>query len=393
MRHIPLIKPYITQEVKDKVIEVLDSGHLTEGPVTRELEKAFKNYIGCSHAIAVTSCTTGLEVALRVLEICPGDEVIVPDYTYPATANVVNIVGATAVIVDVNPDTMLIDYDAVERAITKKTKTIIPVSIFGNPLNYERLNLIKSKNNLKIIEDAACSIGAAYRNSKVGTFADISVFSLHPRKFITTGEGGIITTDNDAWANWMNSYKHFGMGPTKSLSPVIENPSPLMGEVRWGCKTRESIRFDMIGTNYKLSNLQAAVGVVQMQHVDTLLTKRKQLADKYVKLLKDCLSVRIPKITTYGEHSYQSFCVFVEKRDEVIKKMKENGIETQIGTYSLHMHKAFNDNPLVSINGDMKGSRYAFEHCLTLPLYHEITDVEQKYVVDNLITAVKNLEG
>jgi len=149
---IPLIKPYITQELKDKVCEVLESGYLTEGPVTEEFENAIRKYIGCKHAIAVTSCTTGLEIALRAINIGPGDEVIVPDYTYPATADVVSIVGATAVIVDVSPQTMLIDYDALEAAITPKTKAVIPVSIFGNPLDWDRLNNIKVKYGIYIIK-------------------------------------------------------------------------------------------------------------------------------------------------------------------------------------------------------------------------------------------------
>lgn len=139
MRKIPLIKPYITDEVKQKVCEVLDSGYLTEGPTTKEFEDMFKKYIGCRHALAVTSCTTGLEIALRVLNIGPGDEVIVPDYTYPATADVVAIVGARPVIVDVSRSTMLIDYNSIEKAITKYTRAIMPVSIFGNPLDHEKL--------------------------------------------------------------------------------------------------------------------------------------------------------------------------------------------------------------------------------------------------------------
>lgn len=364
MKYIPLIKPYITQEVKDEVLKVLDSGYLTEGSVTCELETAFRNYIGCAHTIAVTSCTTGLELALRVLEIGLGDEVIVPDYTYPATADVVNLLGARAVIVDINPDTMLIDCDSLAKAVTRKTKAIIPVSIFGNPLNYEQLNLIKNKYELKIIEDAACSIGAKYRNKHVGRFADISVFSLHPRKFITTGEGGMITTDNGDWADWMNSYKHFGMG--KSVA-------------------REKIRFDIVGTNYKLSNVLSAIGLVQMRHIDELLNKRISLAKNYINLLKDCPNIKIPITTPESTHSYQSFCVFVENRDEIIDRMRSNGIEVQIGTYSLHMHKAFNDNPNCRIIGEMKGSRYAFDHCLVLPIYHEMTAVEQEYVAEQLI--------
>ena len=207
MVKIPLIKPYITQEVKDKVCDILDSGYLTEGAATRELENSFRDYVGCKYALAVCNCTVGLEMALRAMRVGPGDEVIVPDYTYPATASVVEIVGARIILVDVDPRSMLIDYEAVERAITDKTRAIIPVSIFGNPLDYQRLTRIKEKYNIFIVEDAACSIGAEFKGTKVGNLADISVFSLHPRKFITTGEGGIVTTNNEKWARWMDSYK------------------------------------------------------------------------------------------------------------------------------------------------------------------------------------------
>ena len=154
MKKIPLIKPYITEEVKAKVCEVLDSGYLTEGPVTKEFEETIKNCIGCRYVLALCNCTVGLETALRATGIGPGDEVIVPDYTYPATADVVRIVGAKIVIVDVDPETMLIDYDAVEQAITPHTKAVIPVSLFGNPLDYDRLNRIKEKYDIYIIEDA-----------------------------------------------------------------------------------------------------------------------------------------------------------------------------------------------------------------------------------------------
>lgn len=363
MEKIPLIKPFINDEVRKKVIEVLDSGYLTEGPVTREFETLFRNFIGCRHAIAVTSCTTGLETALRALNIGPGDEVIVPDYTYPATASVVPIVGATAVIVDSRKSDMLIDYDEIEKAITPRTKAIIPVSGFGNPLDCDRLDDIKKRSNIKIIEDSACAIGAEYKGRKVGTIADISVFSLHPRKFITTGEGGVITTENSAWADWMESYKHFGMGK------VAE---------------REQIVFERIGTNYKMSNIQAAVGVIQMHHIDELLAKRLELSERYISLLKNVPGVEIPATTAGGVHSRQSFCIYVPKRDEILKKMRAIGIEVQIGTYSLHMHPAFNNNPLVRIHGKMTGSCYAYEHCLALPLYNELSFESQDRVVETL---------
>lgn len=363
MKNIPLMKPYITEEVKRKVNEVLDSGMLTEGNVTRELEAQFQAYVGCNRVLAVTSCTTGLEMALRALGVGPGDEVIVPDYTYPATADVVAIVGAKTVIVDVSEKNMLIDYEAMERAVTPRTKAVIPVSLFGNPLDADKLSAFRSRCGVPIIEDAACSIGAEFRGRKVGALADISVFSLHPRKFITTGEGGIVTTDSHAFADWMDSYKHFGMG--KSVERV-------------------SVSFERIGTNYKLSNILAAVGVVQMRHVETLLARRRELAANYASMLEKMPGVKMPSVVANGKHSHQSFCLFIENRNEVMAKMREKGIEVQIGTYSLHMHKAFAEHPDVVIAGEMSGSKYAFEHCLALPLYHELTVTDQARVVEEL---------
>jgi dTDP-4-amino-4,6-dideoxygalactose transaminase len=276
----------------------------------------------------------------------------------------VAIVGADIVIVDVDPKTMLVDYDALESAITPRTKAIIPVSLFGNPLDYERLRGIKEKHGVYIIEDAACSIGAECKGIKVGNLADISVFSLHPRKFITTGEGGIITSNNSEWIEWMRSYKHFGMEAQES---------------------RTVTSFSRIGTNYKLSDIQAAVGLVQMRHIKPLLDQRLQLSRNYLDLLARQEHVIIPETTAHGKHSRQSFCVFVKNRDEVMHQMRETGIEVQIGTYALHMHKAFNANKNCHIAGDMSNSRYVFDHCLTLPLYDAMTAADQEYVVSQLI--------
>ena len=364
---IPLIKPFINQEIKNKVIDVLDSGYLTEGPVTREFESKLKEYLGCSYLHAVTSATTGLEVALRALGIGPGDEVIVPDYTYPATASVVNIVGAKAIIVDVNKEDMLINYDEVEKAITKKTKAIIPVSLFGALLDYERLNAIKEKCQLYIVEDAACSIGAVYKGTKLGNQADITVFSLHPRKFITTGEGGIVTTNNKKWGDWINSYKHFGMDMTGD--------------------NREGIQFNIIGTNYKLTNIQAAVGLGQLENIDELLNKRIRLANKYKKLISEKDKISLPKVLNPKpncQHSFQTYVVYVENRDMVMNEMRAKGIEVQIGSYSLHMHRAFNNNSNVKIIGDLTNSKWCFENALALPLYNDLTFELQEYIISEL---------
>lgn len=331
--------------------------------MTEEFTERVREYVGSQYALAVSNCTVGLELALRAMDIGPGDEVIIPDYTYPATGDAVQIVGAKVVIVDIDPETCLIDCQALEHAFTPQTKAVIPVSLFGNPLDYERLKKMTAERNIFVIEDAACSLGAKYGGACVGTLADISVFSLHPRKFITTGEGGLVTTDNAEWAAWMDSYKHFGMGNNRD---------------------RAVVQFERIGTNYKLSNIQAAVGLVQMRHIDMLLERRAEIAGRYDDLLQDVPGVSFLKITPKGTHSWQSYCIFVENPSQVIVKLRERGIETQIGTYSLHMHRAFNENPNCKIVGDMPGSRYAFEHCLCLPLYHEMNEETQEYVVQEL---------
>ncbi len=353
------MKPYVDENIREKVNEVLESGYLTEGPVTRAFEKAVADFTGAGHALAVCNCTVGLEMALRALGVGPGDEVIVPDYTYPATADAAAIVGATIVLVDIRRENMLVDYDAMEAAITPKTKALMPVSLFGNPLDANRMGGISEKTGIPVVEDAACSIGAEFKGHKTGSLADISVFSHHPRKFITTGEGGTITTNDDALAAWMDSYKHFGMEPGQ---------------------TAATTKFTRIGTNYKLSNLQAAVGLGQMARIATLLAKRRELAGTYRRILSEVSGVTVPEITKNGLHSWQSFVVFVEDRDRVIMEMAEEGIETQIGTFSLHMHEAFAEGPACRHAGDMANSRWAFDHALTLPLYHDMEPEEQVFV-------------
>lgn len=361
---IPLIKPYIDEDIRKNVLDVLDSGYLTEGSVTKEFEERFSKYIGCKHSIAVTSCTTGLEAALRALGIGEGDEVIVPDYTYPATAAVAPIVGAKSVIVDVDKNTMLIDYDQIEENIKENTKAIIPVSLFGNPLDYDKLDKIKKKHGVFIVEDAACATGAEYKTNRTGNWADISVFSFHPRKFITTGEGGMITTNDDKLAEWINSYKHFGMNMSNS--------------------DREGVQFDIIGTNYKLSNVLSAIGLSQLKKIEMLLKRRTELAVNYLKLLKDNDKVLLPSTTYEGKHSYQSFCIFIQNRDRVMMEMRASGIEVQIGTYSLHTHNAFMNNSSIRLLGNYENSKYAYEHCLVLPLFHDLTFQQQDLIVKTL---------
>jgi len=200
-RKIKLIEPVVGKEEIRNVSRVLRSGWLTEGQQTKEFEKRVKNFVGAKYAVATTSCTTALELALRALDVGPGDDVIVPDFTHPATGNVVQWIGARPVLVDVNLFTYNIDPEEVEKAITRKTRCIMPVSWGGNPLNTQPLNELKEEHDLLIVEDAACSLGAEYNGKRTGTMADITCFSFHPRKIITTGEGGMAVTDNSVYAD------------------------------------------------------------------------------------------------------------------------------------------------------------------------------------------------
>lgn len=359
MEKIPLIKPYIPEDALSRIEDVLKSGYLTEGPVTKEFESLCKDYIGVKHAFAVSNCTVGLEAALRAVGVGPGDEVIVPDYTYPATASVVHLVGATPVLVDVDPRSMLIDLEKASTALTPRTKAIMPVSLFGNPLDYDQLKKFKEKHDLIVIEDAACSIGAKYKETMVGAWADISVFSMHPRKFITTGEGGLITTNNPEYAAFIDAYKHFGI--QKSAE-------------------REQMVFGMMGTNYKLCNIQAALGVSQMNMIEELLQRRLDVARRYDDLLQDMDGVTLPSVVPGARHSYQTYCLLVENRDKIMKSMRSQGIEAQIGTYSLHTHPAFQNDAHCRIHGELTGSTEAFMKALALPLFHDMTEAELQRV-------------
>ncbi|MGE4552567.1 MAG: DegT/DnrJ/EryC1/StrS family aminotransferase [Desulfovibrionaceae bacterium] len=363
---IPLIKPYLPPSAKARVCAVLDSGFLVEGPCTAELEARLAAFTGAAHAVAMDSCTTALEVALRCLGVGPGHEVVVPDYTFPATAQAVQRAGARPVVVDVDPASMLMDLDALEAALTPGTRAVMPVSSFGNPLDWDALAALKARHGFFVVEDAACALGAEYRGRRVGVQADITVFSLHPRKFVTTARGGAATTENPEWARWMHAYKCFGRGESFS---------------------RADTRFDQPGANAMLPDVLSAIGLAQMEVAEEMLTRRLALAARYRELLAGASGVAFPTTPAGGVHSQQSFCVFVDNRDGVMATLREAGVEAQIGTYALHLHRAFAQAPDVRITGDMAGSRWDFEHCLTLPLFHEMTEAEQDEVAERLLAA------
>jgi dTDP-4-amino-4,6-dideoxygalactose transaminase len=357
-KRIDLIKPVVGDEEIKEVSKVLRSGWLTEGKKTKEFEDEVKRYVGVEYAFATTSCTTALELALRALEVGAGDEVIVPDFTHPSTGNIVSWMGAKPVLVDVDLSSYNIDPIEAEKAVTKKTKCIIPVSWGGNPLNIKSLLELKEKYGVFIIEDAACSLGSEYKGKKTGTQADITCFSFHPRKVITTGEGGMAVTNSRLYAERLGQLKKFGIKTTDG-----------------------QIEFVGSGTNYKLSDVLGAIGVAQMKKIDAITKRRIELANNYNKLLREKELVRIPEKRKEAKHIYQTYAAYIKRdgiRDKIIADLRTKNIETQIGTYALHLQPSYRQ---VRRIGKLERAEKLYRNLLALPMCHSMTYEDQKYVV------------
>ncbi len=356
---IYLMRPDIGDDELRAVKDVFASKFLTEGEFTRKFENEFAKYIGVKHAVATTSCTRALELSLRILGIGPGDEIIVPDFTHPATGNVVFLVGARPVLVDIDLDTYNISSDAVAKAITPRTKAIIPVSLFGNPLEMKPLKELQQKHGFYIIEDAACSVGAEVDGEKVGCQADVTCFSFHPRKIITTGEGGMLVTNDDNIAEKARAHKVFGF--TNSTRTTTIYP----------------------GSNYLFNNILGAIGLVQLAKIERIISSRLKAAENYTRLLSAVPRVRTPKMRNGTRHTFQSYCIYLEKqgiRDKLKQSLLQKNIETQIGTYALHLQPTYNGVKHTTL----VNSTLAYENVLTLPLHGELTFDQQKYVVESI---------
>lgn len=359
---IKLIEPVVGKEELALIEEVLESGYMTEGPKTREFESKFAEYVGAKHGIATTSCTTAMELSLRVLGIGKGDEVIVPDFTYPATADVVRFVGATPVLVDVSPVSYNVHAEHIEGAITPQTKCVMPVSLFGNPIDIGPIEKLQEEHGFCIVEDAACSAGARRGERRTGSMADMTSFSFHPRKVITTGEGGMVTTSSDEFADLSRSIKMFGMTAVPGGLPSFTRP----------------------GTNYKMSDILGAIGVVQLRKIDEIVSRRRELASNYDRLLQDVEGVISPQVDDGVWHVYQTYAVRITvdgARDRLLNDLRERNIQTQIGTYSLHVQPSFSD---VRRIGSLETSKMLFDNLLALPMSHYMTDEDQQTVVSAL---------
>ncbi len=366
-KKIRLIEPVVGAEEEKLACEVLRSGWLTEGPMSKRFEDLFKAFVGAKHAITATSCTTAIEMGLRAMGVGPGDEVIVPSFTHPATADAVIALGAIPVLVDVDISSYNMDFEEAKKATTKKTRVVMPVSWGGYPLDSKQMIELKEDHGLLTLEDAACSPGAEYNGVKAGAMADITAFSFHPRKIITTGEGGMITTESDQYVEIIRSLKNFGVGRVGTESHFIR-----------------------YGTNYKMSDILAAVGVAQMSKLSNIIERRIELAGNYDKLLSEVDGIRPPQKEKGVKHTYQTYAAYVEIeriRNKLIADLKNIGIETQIGTYALHLEPYFGN---LRKQGDLNGSKLLYENLLALPMCHSMTRADQEYVVSQLEKLLKS---
>jgi len=374
-RQIQIATPSLGEEEWQALREPIESGWLTQGPKVAAFESAFAARHNVKHAIAVTSATTGLHLALAALGIGPGDEVIVPAFTWVATANVVLYCGATPVFADVDRVTFNIDPNDLVRRVTPRTKAVIPVHLFGLCADMEAIRAVL-RPDIRIIEDAACAAGASWQGKSAGALGDLGVFSFHPRKSITTGEGGMVTTNDDNLAERAKMLRNHGA--SVSEEERHRGPRPyLLPE------------FDLLGFNYRMTDLQGAVGLVQLKKLDRFITERAQLAAQYRKELTDVTWLRLPHEPNGGRHAWQAFVTYVDagaaplSRNEIMETLQQRGISTRPGTHAVHMlgyyRKRFDLKP-----DDFPGARDCDRHTMAIPLHNRMNEDDFSHIVKSL---------
>lgn len=369
---VPITRPTLGEEEARAPIDSIRSGWVAQGPKVAEFEKALATYVGAKQGIATTSCTTGLHLALHVAGIGPGDEVIVPSFTFIASANAILHTGATAVFAEIDPRTFNVDPADVERRITKKTKAIMPVDQIGLACDIDAINDIARRHGIDVVEDAAPAIGATYKGRRVGRNAHQTVFSFHPRKVITTGEGGMITTDDSALADRARKLRAHGM----SVSDLARHQAD----------TVIIEEYPELGFNYRMSDIQASIGLVQLRRLDELLEARIERARRYNAELPEIRGLQIPWVPPDAEHTYQSYCVRLTRdcpldREELMTRLLRRGIATRRGVMASHLEKTYTERiGRVSLPVTEEATRTT----MLIPLYATMTEDEQSYVIDSL---------
>jgi perosamine synthetase len=373
---VPITKPWLGEAEELAVLEVLRSGWLVQGPKVAEFERKVAAYVGAKYAVATSSCTTALHLALVLHGIGPGDEVIVPSFTFIATANAVVYTGATPVFVDIDRRSYNIDPGAVETALTERTKAIIPVHQLGLAADMDHLAAIAQQHQLLIIEDAAPAIGATYKGRRVSGLGNTACLSFHPRKAITTGEGGMILTDSLPLAERARLLRAHGM----SVSDLT----------RHHAKQVVVEEYSELGYNYRLTDMQAAIGIEQLQRLDAVIQRRAEIARRYAEAFVDVEGIRLPNSSPDTPHTYQSYMIELGPllgggRDEFMRRLLRVGVATRRGVMAIHLEPYYRERyPGVQL----PVTESATIHTVLLPIYATMTTDEQEYVIEHVLRAV-----
>ncbi|MDP4092261.1 MAG: DegT/DnrJ/EryC1/StrS family aminotransferase [Bacillota bacterium] len=371
----PITKPVLDKKEVELVEKCLNSGWVTQGPMTQKFEQAVAKRHQVEYALAVTSCTAALHLSTLALGLKPGDEVIVPAFTWITSANCVEYAGAKVVFVDVKEDTFNLDPKDFEAKITPCTRAVVVVHLFGLAAEMKEILEIANRYSIKVIEDCACAIGTTYNKKPVGGLGNIGCFSFHPRKVITTGEGGMITTNDPELARKTGSLRNHG---------ASGNPGPKEGPA----KPYIMGEFDNLGFNYRLSDIQAAVGLAQMDKLENLLDERASIAMKYMNLLSGLDGIILPPYSGICGHTYQSYVIRLAgknkgKRNKVMEILAENGIQTRPGTHAVHRLGYYTKKYGIKPN-DFPVACNSEDSTITLPIYHGMTQEDQDYITEIL---------
>ncbi|MET3433860.1 dTDP-4-amino-4,6-dideoxygalactose transaminase [Herbaspirillum seropedicae] len=382
--NVPIARTSLTEAEIQSVLAPLSNGWLVQGPKVREFEEKWSAFTGARHSIAVTSCTTALHLSLAALGFGPGDEAIVPAFTWIATANVIEHLGGKVVFCDIDLNTFNLDVAALRSKITSRTKAILPVHLFGLAAEMDQINDVAKQHGLWVVEDAACGFGSRYHGKHVGVLGDTGCFSFHPRKAITTGEGGMITTDNDALAEKLRRLRDHGAAMTDLQRHLGARPYLLADHPD-------------AGYNQRMTDIQAALGAAQMERADDIIAERRRLAERYDAAFADLSWLRTPAHVEGLEHGYQSYpCLFqpepvntdsIERinaaRNAWMDSLQQAGISTRPATHAVHMLTFYREKYALK-PADFPNAWAANDCSISLPLFHGMTQAEQDFVIEQV---------
>jgi len=376
---LPFSRPSISQAAIDEVVTCLKSGWITTGPRVKQFEDDLRAFTGAPHALALSSATAGLHLVLAALKLKPGDEVITTPMTFAATLNTIVLTGGVPVLVDVEPGTYNMDVTLIEKAITPRTRAIMPVHFAGMPVDLEPLYDVAKKHNLRVIEDAAHAIGTEYKGRRIGSFGDTQVFSFHPNKNMTTGEGGCVTTRDDALASDVALLRFHGMDREAWN--------------RFGKKGNQHYEIVAPGYKYNMMDIQAALGLHQLRQLPGFIERRTELALRYHKLLKDWPEWTLTKTPAYSHlHAWHLYTPLINSevakmdRDAFMQGMKERNIGTGLHYRAVHLYPYYREQ-FGFKRGDFPNAETISDRIVSLPLFPAMTDADQ----DRVIAAMADL--